>query len=174
MKPLTLCGTLLATASLLSAQPSPPQTATATIGGKTLTIKYSAPSVKGRKIFGDGGLVSKDPQAPIWRAGANSATALTTDADMTIGDVAVPAGKYTLFVNLKELDKWELIISKETGQWGLSYKPANDLGRVKMKMAKPPAPVEMLKYSITPVAGTRGVIQLEWENYMATVPFSFK
>ena len=172
-----LCGIVFAAASLLSgnvyAQGSPKQTATAVIGGKNITIAYSAPSVKGRKIFGNGGLVAKDPQAPIWRAGANQATALTTDGDMMIGDVAVPAGKYTLFVDLKDSENWTLIISKETGQWGLAYKPANDLGRVKMKMSKPATPVEQLKYSIS-AAASKGIIQLEWENHVASVPVSVK
>lgn len=169
MKNLTLCGALLATGAILSAQPSPKETATGSIGGKEVTIKYSAPSVKGRKIFGDGGLVMKDPGAPVWRAGANSATALHAAGDIKIGDLAVPAGDYTLFVDVKEENQWTLIVSKETGQWGLAYKPANDLGKVKMKMSKPPALVETLKYTITANA-----IQLEWENHIASVPLSAK
>ena len=169
MKNLTLCGAFLATAALMTAQPSPKMTATGTIGGKALTITYSAPSVKGRKIFGDGGLVMKDPGAPVWRAGANSATALHTDGDIKIGDLAVPAGNYTLFVDVKDENQWSLIVSKETGQWGLAYKPANDLGRVKMKMSKPPALVETLKYTVTSSG-----IQLEWENHVAMVAVSAK
>jgi Protein of unknown function (DUF2911) len=170
MKTLMLCGAFVAVATMGFAQKSPAQTAAATIGGKAVTIKYSAPSVKGRKIFGEGGLVAKDPGAPVWRAGANSATALHTDGDLNIGGLAVPAGDYTLFVNLKDVDHWELIVSKETGQWGLAYKAANDLGRVKMTMSKPAALVETLKYTITSEGATKGKIQLEWENYVASVP----
>lgn len=174
MKTLTLCGAVLITASLLSAQPSPAQTASGVIGGKTISIKYSAPSVKGRKIFGEGGLVMKDPGAPIWRAGANGATALHTDADLMIADLMVPAGDYTLFVDVKDADHWELIVNKQTGQWGLAYKEANDLGRVKMMMAKPPALVETLKYTISSTGGKKGTIQLEWESHIASVPVSIK
>ena len=76
-------------AGLASAQ-SPKATETATIGGKTITIQYSAPSVRGRQIFGDGGLLSHDPNYPVWRAGANSATSLHTDADLDIGGLTVP------------------------------------------------------------------------------------
>ena len=174
MKTLMICATALsAGAALMYGQASPAQTATWTSGGKTVTIKYNAPSVKGRKIFGDGGLVMKDPGAPVWRAGANAATALHTDADLTIGDLSVPAGDYTLFVNVKDENAWDLIVSKETKQWGLAYKPANDLGRVKMKMSKPAAPVEMLKYSITG-DGKKAVMQIEWENHVAAVPMSMK
>ena len=174
MKTLTLCGTVLTAASFLSAQPSPAQTASGVIGGKTITIKYSAPSVKGRKIFGEGGLVMKDPGAPVWRAGANGATALHTDADLMIADLTVPAGDYTLFVDVKDADHWELIVNKQTGQWGLAYKAANDLGHVKMMMTKPPALVETLKYSIASTGGKKGTIQLEWENHVASVPISTK
>ena len=71
---------------------SPPDQASVTVNGKTITIKYSAPSVKGRQIFGDGGLISNDPHYPVWRAGANSATALHTDADLDIAGLKVPAG----------------------------------------------------------------------------------
>jgi len=87
---------------------SPPETATATIGGHTITIKYSSPGVKGREghIFGADGLISHDPHYPVWRAGANSATALHTDADLTIGNLAVPKGDYTLFVDISNPDQW--------------------------------------------------------------------
>jgi hypothetical protein len=169
MKSITLCGALLAAATRLTAQPSPAQTATASIGGKAVTIKYSAPSVKGRKIFGEGGLVMKDPGAPVWRAGANAATALHLDGDFTIGGLAVPAGDYTLYVNVKDPDKWELVVNKKTGQWGIPYKEGTDLGRVKMTMSKPPALVETLKYTVTDLGGGKGKIDLEWENHAASV-----
>jgi len=64
--------------------PSPDATTSVTIGGKTVSIKYSAPSVRGRQIFGPGGLISHDPNYPVWRAGANAATSFHTDADLTI------------------------------------------------------------------------------------------
>ena len=76
---------------------SPPASATVTVAGKTISVRYSAPSVRGRKIFGDGGVLSRDPTYPAWRAGANSATTFTTDADVMVGNVAVPKGTYTLY-----------------------------------------------------------------------------
>src|ERR1022692_260479 len=85
---------------------SPPDQASVTVNGKTITIKYAAPSVKGRQIFGDGGLISGDPHYPVWRAGANSATALHTDADLDIAGLKVPAGDYTLFVLVKDPASW--------------------------------------------------------------------
>jgi hypothetical protein len=173
MKYLMLVLTLFTAMSPAWSQTSPPETATGKIGAATLTIKYCAPSVHGRKIFGEGGRVMQDPTAPVWRAGANSATALHTDANVEIGGLAVPKGDYTLYVDVKDPDAWELIINKQTGQWGTEYDASKDLGRVKMKMSKPPSTIEMLKYTITG-SGNTGTIELAWENHIATVPVSAK
>jgi hypothetical protein len=145
---------------------SPPATTEITVNGKKISIKYSAPSMKGRKIFGKDGLIAKDPGYPVWRAGANAATALHTDADLMIGSLHVPKGDYTLFVDTGT-DPWQLIVSKETGQWGLAYKKANDLGRVPMKITKPAAPVETYKMTLT--GGNSPKLELAWENVVATV-----
>jgi Protein of unknown function (DUF2911) len=166
--------TVAVSIALAQGQASPPETASGKIGNATIVIKYSAPSVRGRKIFGEGGLVMQDPTAPIWRAGANSATSFHTNADLDIGGLAVPKGDYTLFVNLKNPDAWELILNKQTGQWGLNYDASKDLGRVKMEMSKPPTPVEMLKYTIIAGGGNKGTIRLAWENHVASVPVTAK
>jgi hypothetical protein len=171
---LTAASALALFAQCLPAQQSPAQTATGTIGGKTITIKYSAPSVRGRKIFGEGGRVMSDPNAPIWRAGANAATIMTTEADLDVAGLKVPKGSYSLYVNVKDPDKWELIINKQTGQWGLTYRDSEDLGRVKMTMSKPPALIETLKYSITDSGGNKGKLQLEWEQHIASVAVTVK
>jgi hypothetical protein len=152
---------------------SPPADTSVTIDGKAITIKYSAPSMRGRNIFGEGGVVSKDKTYPVWRAGANSATALHTEADLNIKGLAVPKGDYTVFVLVKA-DPWELIINKQTGQWGLSYNQGQDLGRVKMDVSKPSSPIETLKITLSSAGGNQGKLQLEWENTIASVPFTAK
>ena len=154
---------------------SPPARATATISGKSVSVQYSAPSVRGRKIFGEGGLLSRDPTYPIWRAGANASTTLKTESSLDVAGLNLPAGTYSLYVNVKDPDQWELVVSKQTGQWGLTYPgPASDLGRVKMTMSKPPALVEQLKYTLTDKGGGAGELRLEWENHVATVPLHVK
>lgn len=165
---------LIVAAGLAFAQQSPPAQATVTIGGKKLTINYSAPSVRGRKIFIPGGVISHDSTYPVWRAGANEATAFHTDADLDVGGLRVPKGDYTLWVLIKDPEAWELIISKETGQWGTSYNAARDLGRVKMAMSKPPASIEKMKYTLSDLGGNKGKLQLEWENHIASVPITVK
>lgn len=178
MKNLILCmGVALALVPLAAQQQkkppaSPKETATATIAGKTITIDYSSPRVKGREghIFTRDGLISHDKGYPVWRAGANAATALHTDADLTIGDLNVPAGNYTLFVDISDPAQWTLIVSKDTGEWGLSYDKSKDLGRVKMRMSKPPSLVEDLTWTIRDEGGNKGRLTLEWENERASVP----
>src|SRR5690349_11818665 len=93
---------------------SPPAHTEVVINGKTISIQYHAPSMHGRNIFGAGGVISNDPIYPVWRAGANQATALHTDADLDIGGLAVPKGDYTLFI-LPTPGKWQLIVNKQTG-----------------------------------------------------------
>jgi hypothetical protein len=108
----------------------------------------------------------------VWRAGANSATAFHTDADLNIGGLNVPKGDYTLYVNIKDPDHWEFIVNKQTGQWGLTYDQTQDLGRVKMTMSKPASPIETLKYTISDLGDGKGKLQLEWENHIASVPLT--
>ena len=172
------------TLPLLAQQPaprrapaSPPKTASASIGGHPVTITYNSPGVKGREgqIFGPGGLIQKThKEYPVWRAGANAATTLTTETDLEIGDVAVPKGTYTLFVDISDPDQWVLIVNKKTGESGLAYDSSADLGKVKMQMSKPPAMVENLTYTIDAAGGNKGKITLSWENHSASVPVSAK
>ena len=84
------------------------------------------------------------------------------------------SGDYTLFINLADPNNWELIINKQTGQWGLRYDQAQDLGSVKMTMSKPSTMAENLKYTLTDEGGNRGKLTLEWENYGASVSFTVK
>jgi hypothetical protein len=161
---------LFGAAALASAfqKPSPPADTSTTIGGKNIVIHYSAPSMRGRKIFG--GL---EPYGRVWRAGANEATSLHTDADLDIEGLKVPKGDYTLFVYL-DPKQWKLIVSKATGEWGLDYDASKDLGRVPMIMSKPPAPVEIFKIALNHTTGNKGSLQMAWEDTVATVPFTVK
>jgi hypothetical protein len=172
---LTCTGVLLAAATMTFAQ-SPAATESKVINGKTITIAYSSPRVNGRegKLFGKDGRIAKDPNYPIWRAGANAATKLHTDADLEVGNLAVPKGDYTLYVDLSDPNNWVLVINKLTGQWGLKYDKSQDLGRVKMTMSKPPSPIENLKYTITSEGGNKAKLTLEWENHIASVPVTVR
>jgi hypothetical protein len=118
-----------------------------------------------RVIFG--GLV---PHDQVWRAGANDATMLHTNADLEFKELLVPKGEYSLFV-WPDSQQWQLIINKQTGQPGLEYHQERDLGRVPMDMSRPPKPIETYKMTLTKTAGMQLQLKLAWENTVATVDF---
>jgi hypothetical protein len=145
---------------------SPPAETSVTINGKKISISYHSPRMHGRKIFGD--LV---PYGQVWRAGANEATALHTDADLQIKSLRVPKGDYTLFI-LPTQNSWQLIVNKQTGQWGLEYHQNQDLGRVAMDLSPSPQPVEAWTMTLAGAGGNKGTLRCEWEKTIATVPFT--
>lgn len=140
-------------------RPSPPATAQCKFSdGKTITVDYSQPSMKGRKIYG--GLV---PYDQAWRTGANEATTFVTSANVEINGAAVPAGSYTLYT-LPSADQWKLVISKKTGQWGIPYPGEQfDLARVDMKKEPLATPVEKFTISFDQ-KGESCDLRLDWEN----------
>ena len=174
-KSILISSALLACAAVSFAgnPQSPSAQASVTIAGKAITIKYSAPSLRGRKMFAPDGRISKDPTYPAWRTGADDATVLHTDADLMIGSLNVPKGDYTIYT-LVNVSPWKLIINKQTGQWGTEYDATKDLGRVAMTVTKPAAPIETFKITLSAAGGNKGKLQLEWENVIASVPFTVK
>jgi Protein of unknown function (DUF2911) len=147
-----------------SQRPSPPGTADCTIKGKKVTITYSRPSMKGRKIMGE--LV---PYGKVWRTGANEATTLTTEAALNIGGAKVPAGAYTLYT-LPAEGAWKLIINKQTGQWGTVYNQDQDLARVDMTKTEITVPVEQFTISLDQASNDSCDLTIEWEKTRASVP----
>ena len=143
---------------------SPPAKATCDLGGgKSITVDYSSPRAKGRKIFGE--LV---PYGEVWRAGANEATTFVTGADLMVGGTHVPAGNYTLFA-IPNKGKWTLIINKKTGEWGIPYKYQGDeLARVDMQVSATAGAVENFTIAFDK-AGSGCTLRMEWESTRATV-----
>ena len=152
-----------------SKRPSPPAKAECKLsGGKSLTIDYSSPRAKGRKIYG--GIV---PYGEVWRAGANEATTFVTDADLNVGGTSVPAGSYTIFA-VPNADKWSLVISKKTGEWGTAYPgPSEDLARIDMKASKLATPVENFTISFDQ-SGAGCALHMDWETTRASVDVAKK
>ena len=136
--------------------------------GKTIMVNYSSPRMRGRKIYGD--LV---PYGEEWRAGANDATTFVTTTNLNVGGKIVPAGRYTLFT-LPNPDKWSLIISKQTGEWGIPYPGARfDLMRTDMKISKLPARLENFTIAFDQ-AGAACTMRLDWETTRASIEISEK
>ena len=136
--------------------------------GKTIHVTYSSPRMRGRKIFGD--LV---PYGEVWRTGADQATSFVTNTDLIVGGNNVPAGSYTLFT-VPTQNKWTLIISKQTGEFGIPYPGEQfDFARVEMKLSKLPSPAENFTISFDQ-SGASCTLKLDWETTRASVVISRK
>jgi len=159
---------VLGTAGFLFAQRqrvSPHETVNATIGGKKITIEYGRPYKKGRNLWAD----PIAPYGKVWRAGADEATKLTTDADLMIGSVHVPAGKYSLFAIPGE-KQWTLVVNKVADQWGaFKYDQTQDLGRTSMKVETAPE-TEQFTIAIEPKGGSNATLRMTWGTVSATAP----
>jgi hypothetical protein len=154
-----------------SKRPSQPGTASVSFDdGKKVTVDYSRPKINDpktgqpRKIFG--GVVPFDKE---WRTGANEATTFVTDADVMVGDLHVPAGKYTLFT-IPGQSEWTIIINKQTGQWGTEYNEGQDLGRTKVKPESVGSPVDPFTIDLEKAGPKAAKLNLAWENTRVSVP----
>ena len=152
---------------------SPPAEATVTIAGKTITIKYSAPSVRARQVFGDGGVISKDRTYPVWRP-ARTPRPRCTPTPISSSRGCASRRATTRCSRPSPRNPWQLIVSKQIGEWGLAYSKDQDLGRVAIDMSTPPAPIEVFKITLTATGPTSGKMEFAWENKMASVPFTVK
>lgn len=142
---------------------SPRDTAEMRYGNDRIYVDYGRPYMRGRTIMG--GLV---PYGRVWRTGANAATTLVTPRDLRIGGTAVPAGTYTLYT-LPGENEWQLIINRQTGQWGTEYDQAQDLARIPMQVERLAQPVEQFTIEFEPGSGNVFNLNLRWENTRAWV-----
>lgn len=139
-----------------------------TAGLTTITVDYSSPAVKGRKIWG--GLVPLDK---VWRAGANKNTTITFSQPVVIGETQVPAGTYGFFT-IPGASSWTLILSKTNDLWGSDeYKEGSDLVRVNVKPQAIPSR-ERLAYLVSNFTNEAASIDLEWEKVRVTLPVKLK
>lgn len=141
-------------------------TAHATIDGAHIAINYGRPSKRGRVIFG--GLV---PWNEVWRTGADLATHLTTDHDLVVGGTRVPAGTYTLYT-VPAPTAWQLIVNRQTGQFGVDYDRSGDLARVPMESRTVEPFLERLTITVDSIGPAQGTIRVAWDNRVADVPFT--
>ncbi len=133
-------------------------------GPSRIAITYGQPHARGRRV--EGGLVPIDT---VWRFGANMATTLHTDVDLTLGDLPVPRGDYSLFV-LYTRAGWQLVVNRGTGQWGTDYDRAKDVGRVPLASRTLTEPEESLSIYLVPesakpstgYAELRGALRIKW------------
>ena len=164
---LILVGTLtLANAQVKAPQPSPSATVKQTIGLSEVTVEYSRPSAKNRKVFGN--LV---PMNQVWRTGANGSSDIAFANETLFGGVKVPAGKYALY-SIPSQNDWELILYKDTEQWGAPKELKEDLvvAKVKVKTEKNPMFQETFQIGFQDLKNDKANLILTWENTLVKVP----
>ena len=145
---------------------SPNVNANGTIGGQQVVVSYGSPRRRGRTILG-----AVVPYDRVWRTGANEATVLTFDHDLTIGGAPVPAGAYSLWTIPKADGSAQLIINRKHGQWGTDYDPTQDLVRVPMKSSTAGSPQENFIIEVTS-AGSGGELRMSWDTFVWTAPLT--
>ncbi|RCR69151.1 DUF2911 domain-containing protein [Larkinella punicea] len=146
---------------------SPEAVATSDQNGVQVKVEYCQPYKKGRKIFG--GLV---PYGEVWRTGANEATIITIDQNVTVAGQPLDEGEYSLWTIPSE-GSWMVIFNRETGQWGTSYDQTKDVLRVPVAARKRNAVAEQFYISFAPQAGGSDML-LAWDQTEAIVPIRLR
>lgn len=156
-------------------------------GGKWIEITSGRPIKRGRDLYGSGADYGKvlNSGAPVWRAGANVTTRLKTELPIVLSGKTIPAGEYSLFIDLKPND-WTLVVSSWGAQktynpaakdalWGsFGYTPAKDVARAKMTLGALPFAVDQLTWSFVDMSDAGGKIAIMWDKVVATTPFTTK
>lgn len=137
----------------------------AQIGAATFTIDYGRPLVRGRVLLGN-----ILPYDIVWRTGANAATQFTTTSPITLAGMRVPAGMYTLWTVPRTNGGADVIVNRETGQWGTDYDDSKDLGMAHLSTETLASPVEMFTMSVSQSSPSRGVLAMEWGSFRWTAP----
>jgi hypothetical protein len=173
MTKFIFCSILIVAPFLTNAQtiktpaPSPPQTIKQDFGLSSIELSYSRPGVKSRKVFGD--LV---PYGKVWRTGANSATTIMFEDDVTVGGTKVPAGKYGL-LTIPDRDKWTIILTKQLDVTSpAAYKQESDAARVEVKPLTMKDKMETFTMNFANITSSTCDLDIMWENTEVAVPIS--
>jgi len=137
------------------------------INGKTVSVEYGQPSLKGRSVDE---MLGKLKPGDVWRLGADNSTTFSTAIDLSFGNVALPAGEYSLWARREAGNTWKLVFNKQHGQWGTQHDAAQDLVAVPLKESKLASPQEMLSISLDKA----GMLVIEWGDKKLTARFKAK
>jgi hypothetical protein len=155
-----------AEAQLETPRPSPKGTVTQKVGVMDVSVTYSRPGIKGRKIFG--GLV---PYGEVWRTGANEATTISFSDEVALEGHKISAGEYTLYT-IPGKDVWTIIINTKPS-WGTQYDEKEDVLRFKVKPERSPSPIETFTINIANISTSTANIELAWENTVVKFKMEF-
>ncbi|EAZ83128.1 DUF2911 domain-containing protein [Algoriphagus machipongonensis] len=164
---LFLSSQQLAAQQIEMPQASPAAKIAQKIGLTDVTVSYSRPSKKGRKIFGE--LV---PYGSIWRTGANGATILDFSTDVNIHGKLVPKGQYALY-SIPDKNSWTIILSKNTKLWGaIGYNPEEDLVRFNVEPGKTKNDYETFEITFNNLSDTGADLTMKWDHTQAAFHIS--
>jgi hypothetical protein len=155
------------------------------VGGQWITVDYGRPILRGRDVFGTGANYGKvaNPDSPVWRAGANDTTRLTTQASLTFGKTTLKPGVYNVFVELKE-NAWTLVLTTQGVQpkydpndkvllyGSYNYDPKFDVLRMPMRMMPMDLAIEQLTIGFSDVRADGGTMFIAWGKTMGAVDFT--
>jgi len=173
MKKLLIC--LLVTAFVTTTnaqvktpQPSPSAKLEQKVGLTDVSVEYSRPGIKGRKIFGD--LV---PYGKMWRAGANSNTKVSFSTDVTIAGKDLKKGTYALFIK-PTATNWEVFFYSDTNNWGTpkEWDASKVALTTTVKVENMPMKIESFTISIDDLSNKSAVLGVLWENAYAGIKFN--
>jgi hypothetical protein len=158
-------------AAMAFAQGNPRGTSTLTLKGKTVSVDYGRPSLKGRTTDA---LLGRLQPGGLWRLGADSSTTFKTEIDLAFGDVTIPAGEYSIWMQRQQDNSWKLLFDKEHGQWGEpAPEPSQCFASVPLKESKPAKSVEMVTLTLSK-AGSGGSLKIQWGTLEAAASFKAK
>jgi Protein of unknown function (DUF2911) len=171
MKRLWLAFTTLAVivsmSGIASAQKNPRGKASVEVNGKTVTVDYGRPALKGRSVED---MMSKLPADGVWRLGADSSTTFTTSGDLMFGGTKIEKGVYSLWARRGADKSWKLVFNSQHGQWGTMHDASKDVAAVPMKEGKAGDAPDEVTISLTK-EGMDGMITVEWGNLKLTADF---
>ena len=158
-------------AAMALAQGNPRGTSTITLKGKTVSVEYGRPSLKGRSTDD---LLGKLPSGGFWRLGADTSTTFKSGTDLDFSNSVVPAGEYSLWLQKAvDANTWNLVFNKQHGQWGTEHDKSQDLVFVPLKQSKAAQPVETLTITLRKASGG-GTITIQWGTLVVAGSFKAK
>ncbi|MGO8813898.1 MAG: DUF2911 domain-containing protein [Terriglobia bacterium] len=157
-------------AAVAMPQGNPRGTSTITLKGKMVSVEYGRPSLKGRTTDE---LLGKLKPGAAWRLGADTSTTFKTGTDLAFGDVAVPAGEYSIWMERESDNSWKLVFNKQHGQWGTQHDASQDFASVPLVESKPAESAEMVTLTLSKADGG-GKLVIQWGTLEATAHFKAK
>ena len=157
-------------AAVMMAQGNSRGTSTVTLNGKTVSVEYGRPSLKGRTTDE---LLGRLKPGAAWRLGADTSTTFKSAIDLAFGDVTVPAGEYSIWMARGSDNSWKLVFNKQHGQWGTQHDASQDFASVPLVESKPAESVEMVTLTLSK-AGNGGKLLIQWGTLEATASFKAK